>query len=100
MTKSICGSTTLLCYVTLVLNRNIMYDLDTNCYLKLWYYFSLSFIDVKLAHTVIFRHMKVTQYFYRLYSIKIYYKMMAIIPCTVQYILAAFLFFYIVACLS
>ena len=29
------------------------------------------------------------QYFYRLYSIKSYYKITAIIPCAVQYILVA-----------
>ena len=29
------------------------------------------------------------QYFYRLYSIKRYYKIMAIIPCAVQYIVVA-----------
>ena len=33
------------------------------------------------------------QYLYRLYSIKNYYKIMAIIPCAVQRILFAYLFY-------
>ena len=33
------------------------------------------------------------QYFYRSYSIKSYYKIMAIIPCAIQYILVAYLFY-------
>ena len=33
------------------------------------------------------------QHFYRLYSIKAYYKMMALIPCAIQYILVAYLFY-------
>ena len=33
------------------------------------------------------------QHFYRLYSIKAYYKTMALIPCAIQYILVAYLFY-------
>ena len=35
----------------------------------------------------------VIQYFYRLYAIESYYKIVAIFPCVVQYILIAYLFY-------
>ena len=34
----------------------------------------------------------VTQYFYRLYSVKSYYRIMYIIPCVIQYIHVAYLY--------
>ena len=42
----------------------------------------------------------VIQCFYAIYSIKIYYKITAIIPCVVQYTLVAYLLLYIVFCNS
>ena len=42
----------------------------------------------------------VIQYFYRVYSIKSYYKLMALIPCVIQYILVACLFLYVVVGVS
>ena len=35
----------------------------------------------------------VIQYFHRLYDIKSYYKIMAIISCAVQYILVSYIFY-------
>ena len=55
--------------------------------------FFLNWNLIDLLHWVSFRCSIVIQYFCSIYSIIGYYKIIVIIPCVIQYILAAYLFY-------
>ena len=70
-------------------------NIPTSSVKALPWFFYIYLIEVWLIYNIILVSgaQLSDQYFCRLYSIISYYKIMAIIPCAIQYILVAYLFY-------